>query len=67
MGSQLQPVGFNMAAMLELCRETHSPQPNRRRKTLQTKKATAPNCSLVGILKQKSPHKEQNAERRFLT
>jgi hypothetical protein len=46
--------------MYGVWRKTPLPHPDRRRKTMQTPKATALSCSLVKILKQKHPHKEKN-------
>ena len=49
---QLQPRRFNIALCMGCKVIDALPQPDRRRKTLQAQKATAPSCRVVEILKQ---------------
>ena len=49
--------------MYGLCSKMHFPQPNRRRKTLQTQNVTASNVRVVHSVKQNFPHRERKRNR----
>ena len=55
------PWRFLHGAMLGVWRKMPLPHRNRRRKTLQTQKANAPNCRHVAGLKRPHQHKEKKA------